>query len=112
MSEGEYYVRQVEFPNRVARACVMPNDDGSFDIFLNTRWPDEVLAEALEHELRHIRGGHFYREAEAALDEAEAEGRPAPCEPLPPRVAAEASERRQVPLFGSRGELMDWLRTL
>ena len=56
---SDYFVRRVAFPNMSAKACVLPNDDGSFDIYLNTLWPEAVQQDALEHELRHINKDHF-----------------------------------------------------
>ena len=32
-------VRFLPFPNRAARAAVMPNEEGSYDILVNTLYP-------------------------------------------------------------------------
>ena len=112
MDKGEYYVRRLKFPNRSVRACVIPNDDGSFDIYLNTLWPESVLAEALEHELRHINGEHFYLESPIEQAEAEAAGKEAAAAVaagLAEEKSAQSADRRRIPLFGSRDEIMAWL---
>lgn len=83
MWEPDYFVRYLPFPSRVG-AVVIPNDDGSFDIYISSQLTEEAQALRLEHELKHIREDHFYREIPVLVAEAEAQGRPAPV--LPPPV--------------------------
>ncbi|MCD7844446.1 MAG: hypothetical protein LUG57_01035, partial [Oscillospiraceae bacterium] len=73
----DLYIRKLKFPNRSAKAITFPNDDGSYDIYLNTLYSDRDIQEALAHELRHISLGHFYSDAPIAQKEAEADGTPA-----------------------------------
>jgi hypothetical protein len=47
--------------------------DGDYNVYLNGVLPPEVQRSALEHELRHIGGGHFYNERSVVLNELEAE---------------------------------------
>ena len=83
----DYFVRLVELPAAVEGVTV-PNDDGSFDIYLNSRMGEERRRAKLEHELEHIRRDHFYRAGSVAMKEAEAGGvlvTPAPeAEAAPP----------------------------
>ena len=52
---GSYiFVRLIPLPNAV-RAVTIPNDDGTFDIYVNKNLPDELQDRALTHELEHIR---------------------------------------------------------
>ncbi len=95
----EIFVRYLDFPNRSVKAATFPNDDGSFDIYVNTLYPEAIQRRALEHELEHIRHGHFYSDAPIRQKEAEADGRPLPSEP----------EGRSVPVFDSPAALADWL---
>ena len=67
----DYFVRLVELPAAVEGVTV-PNDDGSFDIYLNSRMGEERRRAKLEHELEHIRRDHFYRAGSVAMKEAEA----------------------------------------
>lgn len=98
----EYFIRRVEFPNRSVRAATFPNDDGTFDIYVNTLLSESEQQRALEHELRHIRLGHFYSDAPLAEKEAEADGvTPAP-----------TPQTRPVPWFGSPQELAAWLESV
>ena len=53
------YVRLVSLPAKV-EGVTLPNDDGSFDIYINSRLSPLRQQETLEHELRHIRHEHFY----------------------------------------------------
>lgn len=95
----EIFVRYLDFPNRSVKAATFPNDDGSFDIYVNTLYPESIQHQALEHELEHIRRGHFYSEAPIEQKEAEADGLPLPPEP----------KHRSVPVFDSPAALADWL---
>ena len=68
---GNVYVRTVSLPPSV-RAVTLPNDDATFDIYINAELPEELQVKALEHELEHIRLGHFYDEAPVGENEREA----------------------------------------
>lgn len=96
---SEYYIRRLEFPNRSVKAATFPNDDGSFDIYLNTLYSEPVQEAALRHELEHIRLGHFYSEKPIREKENEADG-----------IFAGTGERpHAIPLFTSPEELVCWL---
>lgn len=95
----EYYIRRVPFPNRSVHAATYPNDDGTFDIYVNALLSESEQQRALEHELRHIRLGHFYSDAPLAEKEAEADG-------LTPQ---QQQKLRPVPWFESPKALADWL---
>lgn len=68
---GEVFVRMIAFPLSV-RAVTIPNDDSTFDIYVNSMLPDELQEKALEHELEHIRRNHFYDENPVWVNEKEA----------------------------------------
>lgn len=69
---GSYiFVRLVPLPIAV-RAVVLPNDDGTFDIYINADLPEELQHKALEHELEHIRRDHFYNDDPVWVNEQEA----------------------------------------
>ena len=70
----DWVVRFLAFPNRAARAAVMPNPDGGYDILVNTLYPEEAQRRALEHELEHLRREHLHRGESVALQEREARG--------------------------------------
>lgn len=59
-----YFVRLVSLPAAIDGVSV-PNDDGSFDIYINADLCESRQQECLEHELEHIRKDHFYQEAKA-----------------------------------------------
>lgn len=65
------FVRMVLLPETV-RAVTLPNDDGTFDIYVNSSLPDELQDRALEHELEHIRRDHFYNDDPVWVNEKEA----------------------------------------
>ena len=68
---GNVFVRMVSLPLSV-RAVTLPNDDTTFDIYINADLPEELQNKALEHELVHIRRNHFYDEKPVWENEAEA----------------------------------------
>ena len=65
------FVRSVPLPEAV-RAVVLPNDDGTFDIYINSTLPEELQQRALDHELEHIRRDHFYNDDPVWINEQEA----------------------------------------
>ena len=65
------FVRLVSLPVSV-RAVTLPNDDYTFDIYINSNLPQELQQKALEHELKHIRKDHFYNDDPIWLNEKEA----------------------------------------
>ena len=69
----DYYVRFVDFPPTVLGAT-LPNDDGTFSVYINARLGDDARRETLRHELEHMARDHFYRDAPVAAQEAEARG--------------------------------------
>ena len=69
---GSYiFIRPLALPHAV-RAVTLPNEDGTFDIYINSNLPEELRQKALEHELKHIRKDHFYNEDPVWLNEEEA----------------------------------------
>lgn len=68
----DYFVRVVQFPNAANRGAVYVNDDGTFDIYLNSRYPDMV--KGYEHEVRHLLLEHFEKNKPVAVIEKEADG--------------------------------------
>ena len=61
MIEGaDYYVRVVPFPISKVGGMVMPNDDGTYSVYLNARVDSIHQRRAGEHELDHIVNGDFY----------------------------------------------------
>lgn len=95
----EYFIRRLAFPNTAVKAATFPNDDGTYDIYVNTLLSEAEQERALEHELRHIRLGHFHSDAPIVQKEAEADGKAPP----------DAPDTRAVPVFSSPAALADWL---
>ncbi|WP_195376746.1 hypothetical protein [Anaerotruncus rubiinfantis] len=68
----EFYMRQVKLPPHV-EATVLPNDDGTFDIYVNSELPEEKQREAFDHEVRHIKLDHLYNYDPVVINELEAD---------------------------------------
>ena len=71
---ADYFVYRIPFANRANPAMTFVNDDGTFDIYLNTLFDDARLARELRHELIHIEHDHFYSNAPIESLEREAKG--------------------------------------
>ena len=73
MKIPDHFVRVIPLPRNV-RGVSVPNDDGSFSVYINALYDEETQRRALEHELTHLARDHFYKPEPIALQEAEAEG--------------------------------------
>jgi len=99
----DYYVRPVPLPRRVEGVSI-PNDDGSFDIYINSNLPPQQREKALEHELRHLKAEHFYLDMPIERMERQAEGEELNAVLRPPEG--------RLPCFKSEEALAAWLNTL
>ena len=99
----DYYLRLLELPRRVEGVSVL-NDDGSFDIYINSLLPSRRRLEVLEHELAHIRQEHFYLDMPISQIERQAEGEHVNVVLHPPEGL--------IPCFSSEAALERWLRNL
>ena len=66
-----YFVRFVSLPRSV-EGVVLPNDDNTFDIYVNINLPVERRREIVAHEIKHIKKDHFYDDHPVWANEAEA----------------------------------------
>ncbi len=89
----QYFVRYLDFPATVEGVTV-PNDDGTFDIYISRHLSDDRRRECLEHELRHINLDHFYSSRPVRDLETEARG-------LPPPPALDIPDPSSIPHFPS-----------
>ncbi len=99
----DYYVRLVELPRTVDGVSV-PNDDGSFDIYINSKLSPARREKALQHELMHLRREHFYVDMPIARIEKQADGEGLNVVLSPPEGC--------LPCFGSEAALCSWLETV
>ena len=70
----EYFVRLVELPPSV-EGVVLPNTDGTFDIYINSTLCPDRQQECLEHEIWHVMHDHFYNNQPVADCEHDADTR-------------------------------------
>ena len=66
-----YFVRLVALPPTV-RGAVLPNNDGTYTIIINSVLSAETRLAVLRHELAHIKKDHLYSEDPIRTIEAEA----------------------------------------
>ncbi|WP_312281175.1 hypothetical protein [Oscillibacter sp.] len=70
----DYFIRYIDFPASV-EGVTIPNNDGTFDIYINQRLCPKKQQLKLAHEIRHIRNDHFYNDILPIRDiEREADG--------------------------------------
>lgn len=55
------FVRCVEMPVSIG-GYVTPNEDGTFNVYINSSLPHDKQKSALLHELRHISRGHYWQD--------------------------------------------------
>ncbi len=90
----QYFVRYLDFPATVEGVTV-PNDDGTFDIYISRNLSDARRRECLEHELRHINLDHFYSPRPVPALESEARS---PSPPVAPQLDIPAAIPVGIPL--------------
>ncbi len=64
-------VRFLSLPSTV-EGVTIPNNDGTFDIYINDTFTIEKQKAILRHELEHLRLDHFYLELPIGIIESEA----------------------------------------
>ena len=104
----EYFVRYVQLP-RTIHGTVLPNDDGTYDIYINSLLSPDQQEQALAHELEHIREDHMYRDdctvadLEAAADHQAPTPPPAAPQPIP-------AGTKVIPLYASPTAYLEHLK--
>lgn len=100
MTDGTIFVRRLYNLPLTVRGVTTPNPDGTFSVYINAALPPEAQDAALRHEVYHIEHDHMYNLDPVAVNEREANERPARIveQPVrPPKAASEgaaqASER-------------------
>ena len=113
MTSSDYFVRIIALPPAV-RGVTVPNDDGTFSIYINSLYSEGVQKKVLQHELEHLARDHFYKDEPIARQEAEADGRAAPGEDTPDAPAQEVPEApaKGIRCYRSLRALADWLRSI
>lgn len=109
----DHFVRVIPLPAAV-RGVTVPNDDGTFSVYINALYDTETQRATLEHELEHLARDHFYTSAPVAVQEAEASGRtPVASAPAPGTIApAAVPVRRTIRLYKSPAALEAYLRSI
>lgn len=110
MTIPDHYIRVVELPAAV-RGVTLPNDDGTFSIYINALYNDDIRRKTLEHELEHLARDHFYTEQGVAVQEAEASGvfLPDQAKKAPPAVSPKEPLIRR---YKSLRHLKEYLRSI
>lgn len=66
------FVRYIKFPNKVPAATIL-DDNGDYNVYINSGICPEKQKFALKHELSHIENNHFYDDNSLDDDEYEAD---------------------------------------
>ena len=97
----DYFVRVLDLPPAV-KGLVIPNDDGTFSIFINAVYDAETQRRTLEHELEHLARDHFYKDAPVAEQEAEASG----------KAPVQTDGRPKIRRYDGLGAVLTYLRSV
>ena len=68
----DYFVKTVDFPSMASPGVSVSNGDGTFTVFINSRFCHAKQIEALNHEVKHLEENHFYADGDLADMEEEA----------------------------------------
>ena len=70
----DYIIRIVSLPEHVG-GLTMVDENGDYNIYLNSRLSPDRLVEAYDHEVAHIQSGHLYDDTKTVEEkETEANG--------------------------------------
>lgn len=69
----DYFVYMVELPYRV-EGITVPNNDGTYSVYINSARSEGTQRAALAHELEHIENDHLYSNKPIKMVEKEADG--------------------------------------
>ena len=69
---GDIIIRYVPLPASI-KAYTLTDDNDDYNVYVNSALNSIEQKKALQHELRHIEGDHFFRGSTVASDEKEAE---------------------------------------
>lgn len=73
MIDGDVFVRCIKLPGSV-KGLTVPNEDGTFTVYINALLSEETQKATLEHEKYHIEHDHLYDNSSAAKAESAAGG--------------------------------------
>lgn len=68
----DVFIRPVSLPPRV-RGITTVDENGDFNVYVNSSLPYELQEQAVKHELCHIKSGHFYNFDSVKQNEVEAD---------------------------------------
>lgn len=60
IENSDYFIRHLPFPVSKIGGMVMPNDDGTYSIYINANLNPERQRKAFFHELKHIENDDLY----------------------------------------------------
>ena len=69
---GDIIIRYIPMPATI-KAYTLTDDNDDFNVYVNSTLNSIQQKKAVEHELRHIKADHFYRDTSVCQDEKEAE---------------------------------------
>ncbi len=58
----DYQVQFIQFPDTSTKETVVPNEDGSYTIFIEASLSHEAQQKAFKHAMKHILGDDFTRD--------------------------------------------------
>ena len=92
---GDIIIRLVNLPAAI-RAYTLTDYNDDYNIYVNNALNSIEQQKAVDHELKHIKEDHFYRDTPVSQDEQEAESKPVKVTPV--QVKPVAPDFRQLRL--------------
>lgn len=69
---ADYFVRITDFPVCSSGGMIIPNDDGTYSIYINARCSLDQQRNSYKHEIKHIEHDDFFRSDPVEILESEA----------------------------------------
>ncbi len=57
---ADFFIYPVDFPNCANKGAVVMNEDYTYSVYINSRYPFCQWRDIADHELRHILNDDFY----------------------------------------------------
>ena len=113
ITSDDYFVRLVDLPPRV-RGITVPNEDGTFSIYINSRLSVPVQRDAYDHEVRHVVLDHLYDDRPIEDIEAEADGVKLKYVDIhqPRTPQPKKSQEKMIPRFNSLKDFEAYLKSI
>ncbi len=68
---ADFFIRATDFPNTANKGAVIVNEDGTYSVYINSRYPQCQWKDIADHELRHLLNNDFYNDLDIRFIESD-----------------------------------------